>query len=285
MAEFITKCPHCNSELQVQDEWIGMEVECPQCRKIFAINNSFAQTETAEPAVVITPDVAAGEKQCPFCGGVIKEQAVFCRHCKTNLNQTNAPQEQNFIFICPECETVVELPESLKDKQYECSRCCETSIAKETVDRNCPFCGEKIKIKATVCKHCKQKITPITSAVKKENKNVLQKSTLPVNRNVSDCFQKLAPKTMPAKYHSDNLDYKDVDCVKSKKSTASLVLGIINCLTWIIPIAGIPIGIIGLVLGFKKQYKTGIILNVITLTAAVTNSVIGAILGANGRLF
>ena len=100
-------------------------------------------------------------KKCPFCGGVIKEQAVFCRHCKTNLNQTNAPQEQNFIFICPECETVVELPESLKDKQYECSRCCETSIAREAVERDCPYCGEKIKIKAKVCKHCKQNVQPI----------------------------------------------------------------------------------------------------------------------------
>ena len=37
MAEFITKCPHCNVELQAQDEWIGMEVECPECQKTFII--------------------------------------------------------------------------------------------------------------------------------------------------------------------------------------------------------------------------------------------------------
>ena len=37
MAEFITKCPHCNAELQAQDEWIGMEVECPECQKTFII--------------------------------------------------------------------------------------------------------------------------------------------------------------------------------------------------------------------------------------------------------
>ncbi len=37
MAEFETKCPHCGAELNVQDDWIGMNVECPQCKKEFTI--------------------------------------------------------------------------------------------------------------------------------------------------------------------------------------------------------------------------------------------------------
>ena len=37
MAEVITKCPHCNEELQVQNEWIGMEAECPNCKKAFTL--------------------------------------------------------------------------------------------------------------------------------------------------------------------------------------------------------------------------------------------------------
>ena len=40
MAEFITKCPHCNSDLQAQEEWIGMTVECPQCQKTFTITSN-----------------------------------------------------------------------------------------------------------------------------------------------------------------------------------------------------------------------------------------------------
>ena len=70
-----------------------------------------------------------------------------------------------------------------------------------------------------------------------------------------------------------------------RKSTASLVLGIINCIFWIIPIIGVPLGIIGLVLGCLKKYQAGIILNAITLVAAVINSIVGAILGAQGKLF
>ena len=40
MAAFNTKCPHCNAELQVQEEWIGMEVECPMCKDKFVIDRS-----------------------------------------------------------------------------------------------------------------------------------------------------------------------------------------------------------------------------------------------------
>ena len=38
MAAFNTNCPHCSAELQVQEEWIGMEVECPMCKNNFIIS-------------------------------------------------------------------------------------------------------------------------------------------------------------------------------------------------------------------------------------------------------
>ena len=34
MAVFIQKCPHCNCELQMQEEWSGMEVNCAFCKKV-----------------------------------------------------------------------------------------------------------------------------------------------------------------------------------------------------------------------------------------------------------
>ncbi|MBO4649369.1 MAG: hypothetical protein J5806_14570 [Lentisphaeria bacterium] len=37
MAEFTTTCPYCNAKLQAQDEWIGMEVECPSCKRVFTV--------------------------------------------------------------------------------------------------------------------------------------------------------------------------------------------------------------------------------------------------------
>lgn len=58
------------------------------------------------------------------------------------------------------------------------------------------------------------------------------------------------------------------------KAVASLVLGIISFLAWLIPLFGAPISIVGLVLGCKgrKSEKKGI------ATAGIVTSIIGLIL-------
>ena len=38
MAEFEMKCPHCGELLTVQDDWAGMDAECPSCEKTFKID-------------------------------------------------------------------------------------------------------------------------------------------------------------------------------------------------------------------------------------------------------
>lgn len=205
MAEFITKCPHCNVELQAQDEWIGMEVECPQCNNKFNIgkidtsnteehqNSEHSDSDKISdtkftfvcPACGSVEELstellgtnyecqacfekniatATTERLCPFCGETVKYHAVICKYCKKDLSKVppSTPLiEKFFIFICPECDTVAELPESMLGKKYECTSCCESSIAKEAEERKCPACGEKIKIKATVCKHCKKSLKPL----------------------------------------------------------------------------------------------------------------------------
>ena len=34
---FNIQCPHCNTQLEIQEQWIGMECECPQCRQKFVV--------------------------------------------------------------------------------------------------------------------------------------------------------------------------------------------------------------------------------------------------------
>ncbi|HMD52937.1 MAG TPA: DUF4190 domain-containing protein [Phycisphaerae bacterium] len=75
------------------------------------------------------------------------------------------------------------------------------------------------------------------------------------------------------------------------KATASLVLGIIGMLAWILPILGFPITITGLVLGIKSLESprrgtaiAGVVLNTIALVLTTANSAIGAYLGATGHL-
>ena len=75
-------------------------------------------------------------------------------------------------------------------------------------------------------------------------------------------------------------------------AVTSLVLGILGMLAWIIPLFGLPITIVGLVLGCRSvsgdgrgMAIAGIVLNTIGLVLTVINGAIGAYLGATGQLF
>ncbi|MBR2427436.1 MAG: hypothetical protein IKB16_11935 [Lentisphaeria bacterium] len=72
---------------------------------------------------------------------------------------------------------------------------------------------------------------------------------------------------------------------RPQKSTASFVLGIIGCIVWLIPLIGFPVTIVGLILGIRRKYTVGITLNVIGLSLTLVNSAVGAVLGAQGKLF
>lgn len=116
------------------------------------------------------------EVRCPHCQCPLMVQEDWigaeaaCPECQQNFiirNNISAPKaklgnSQTFTFICPECDTVADLPYSAKGQKYTCKECCETTIAEPAVDRKCPHCGEKIKIKAEICKYCKKTVKPLT---------------------------------------------------------------------------------------------------------------------------
>jgi hypothetical protein len=75
------------------------------------------------------------------------------------------------------------------------------------------------------------------------------------------------------------------------KATASLVLGLVSVVTWIIPIIGLPTTITGLVLGIKglgpKRRGTavaGIVLSIIFLVISLLNAAAGAYLAATHQI-
>lgn len=76
------------------------------------------------------------------------------------------------------------------------------------------------------------------------------------------------------------------------KAIASLVLGILGLLAWLLPLIGLPITIVGLVLGMvdrKSERRglamAGIVLNALFLALTLANAGYGAYLGATGQLF
>ncbi len=74
---------------------------------------------------------------------------------------------------------------------------------------------------------------------------------------------------------------------------SSLVLGVINLCAWFIPLCGVPLSIIGIVLGFlgmkDSSQKTlaivGIVLCGLGLVAACINAAVGAYFGFTGEGF
>jgi hypothetical protein len=77
----------------------------------------------------------------------------------------------------------------------------------------------------------------------------------------------------------------------SGQATASLVLGIVSLIAWLLPIVGLPVAITGLVLGIlsasgvkRGMAITGIVLSSIGLVLGVINFAVGAYLGATGQL-
>jgi uncharacterized membrane protein (Fun14 family) len=67
------------------------------------------------------------------------------------------------------------------------------------------------------------------------------------------------------------------------KATAALVFGLFSTVTWILPIIGGPVSIVGLIMGYsgrrssKKRMATiGMVLCLIFLLAAVANGINGA---------
>lgn len=71
----------------------------------------------------------------------------------------------------------------------------------------------------------------------------------------------------------------------SGKATASLILGIISLVAWLLPLIGYPVSIVGLCLGIsnvKKEKdtfsKVGIILSAIGLGITAINSIAGVII-------
>ena len=141
-------CPACEAVAELPAALLGKKYECQKC-----FEESIAQATT--------------ERQCPICGQTIKYHAAICKFCKTDLTKlppetgkAKPAEEEKFIFICPECDSVAELPLSMKGRNYECKMCCESTVAEPAEERKCPSCGEKIKIKATVCKHCKKPAPP-----------------------------------------------------------------------------------------------------------------------------
>ena len=173
---FKSNCPHCQTQLDLEREWIGMEVECPECQNSFTV-----------------PEPPAPQRRL------------------SRPPQQRMPQQQYPGY-----------PPQNPYGQYQ--------MPQQNPYGN-PGMGYQV------------------------------------------------PQQNPC-----GMGYQPGTSTPGEKSTASLVLGLIGLIAWIIPLIGFPVTIVGLILGIKKKYTPGIVLNVICLLLTVANSAIGAFMGYHGML-
>ena len=145
MSEFKFYCPHCNQHLAATEEYIGCEIECPKCKKIFVCEKPPANNTNVHPPHL---SILPATTKMPITNNTNVQQSA--------LGANNA----TFLFICPECNTQATLPISTQGQSYECKACFETVIAQPATEKRCPHCDGLIKLQATICKHCKQSISP-----------------------------------------------------------------------------------------------------------------------------
>ncbi len=98
---FLSKCSNCSASCTAEDDWMGMEAECPECGATVIITKAAAKpslsvrksqphgTENAAKPTVAKPAEAIpaeGQKACPNCQEPISNAAaVICIACGTNL--------------------------------------------------------------------------------------------------------------------------------------------------------------------------------------------------------
>ena len=108
MALFVTKCQHCQKDITLDDQWAGLQVNCPICNGVITVS---------KPAAAVGAAVGGVSTASPRMKLQIK---------KTDDGANQSAGANQFIFECPECNTRAVLPMNMFDQYYCCTHCKHT---------------------------------------------------------------------------------------------------------------------------------------------------------------
>lgn len=81
---------------------------------------------------------------------------------------TKQTNDNDFTFFCPECNSRKRMNNADIGKIIECEECCEMVKVDYPANRPCPKCKKNIKLKAKVCKYCKQRVMPFVAPIERK---------------------------------------------------------------------------------------------------------------------
>ena len=197
---------------------------------------------------------------CSNCGGKIEEGVKFCPGCGNAVGGASAA------VVAPAAPVVntqgaVPTQSVMADEMY------------------CFSCGSVIKKIASICPKCGV------------NQSMRSRTTA-INVYCSSCGKTINKEAVICPFCGVSQG-SAASWIKDKRGAAiaSLVLGINSLWAWLLPIAGFPVAILGLLMGIvgrksamKKLAMAGLILSIIGLVATIVNSAIGAYQGATSQL-
>lgn len=130
---FKFRCPFCNTKLEAEDEWEGQDCICPKCSR--------------EVAVEREPEI----------------QTSVNNPLPLNCNTLESDSSPELCLCCPECKNIIFCDTNISSQEILCPSCSETVIYHTCETYPCPFCGEQVRLKARICKHCRKTLPGLSN--------------------------------------------------------------------------------------------------------------------------
>ncbi len=157
----VTRCPHCNTALQVPQDAGGRAIRCPVCKQLFAVRVTQAPVATAPPtAPQSAPRANGGPARIPTGNtGISRMQRSSPAQGFAKCPGCGTATKPGF-KSCPECGYLLGGDAALDDAEAAPNLCPNEScgVANPPDERHCQRCGSPLPYPAGTVLHGRYRI-------------------------------------------------------------------------------------------------------------------------------